>query len=385
MNDIAGRQTRPDTDDVPVIPDWVTEWGWITLAIPAVIYCFIAEAVGHADGADAGWGLFLAAVLGATSLLGADYARRLRSARVRMENARYEQLEIDKMAGRSGRGFEDYCENLLRARGYQNIVRVADTRNRKQVDYTATTPDRTPVAIECKYRSKDKLGPDMVDRLAGALTRDPYKQHKGILMTSADATDGAKAAAEGAGIELVDLPVLRQWISEARTDLGHTLEPRQAHPAMKALVAVACVLVVLPVLMAFTLPSAAQPKATTRPPRAIAPAPPGPTAVVREYYDAISGHNWRRVWELGGKNLGHGPYASFSGMITGYRQTEHDTLRALAVTGDTVTGWFLAYQTTGIQAYSFRYIVRDGTITGGYAVSEAAADAHRKLPARRIR
>jgi hypothetical protein len=371
MNDITGRQAQPDMDDVPVIPRWVNEWGWITLAIPAVIYCVIAVAAGHAYGADAGWGLFLAAVLGAVSLLGADYARRLRSARVRREQARYEQLEIDKITVAGWRGFEDYCGNLLRARGYEHVVRVADTKNRKQVDFTAIAPDRTPVAVECKYRSKDKLGPELVDRIAGALTRDPYKWHKGILMTSADATDGAKAAAEGAGIELVDLPLLRQWISEARTGLGHSLDQRRAHPAMKALVGVACVLVVLPVVMAFTLPSSAQPKATTKAPQATAPAPSGPSVVMREFYQAISQHNWHRVWRLGGKNLGHGPYASFSGMVAGYRETERDTLRALAVSGDTATGWFLAYQTTGVQAYSFRYIVRGGTITGGYQVPVA--------------
>ena len=34
--------------------------------------------------------------------------------------------------------------------------------------------------------------------------------------------------------------------------------------------------------------------------------------------------------------------------------------------GDTVTGWFLAYQTNGVQAYSFRYIVRGCVIVSGY-------------------
>lgn len=371
MKDITGRQAQPDADDdVPVIPRWVREWGWIMFAIPAVIYCFIAVAVGHVYGADAGWSLFLAAVLGTVLLLGADYARRLRSAHARRDQALYEQLEIAKISTMGWRGFEDYCGNLLLARRYENVVRVADTKSRKQVDLTAIAPDgRTPVAVECKHRTKDKLGPELVDRLAGALTRDPYKQHNGILMTSADATDGAKAAAKGAGIELVDQSLLRQWITEARTSLEqHSLEQRQTHPAMKSLVGVACALVALPVVMALTLPSSAQPKATTKAPRATAPASSGPAVVIREFYEAISQHNWPRVWQLGGKNLGHGPYASYSGMVAGYRETERDTLQALAVSGDTVTGRFLAYQTTGVQAYSFRYIVRDGTIVGGYQI-----------------
>ena len=189
-------------------------------------------------------------------------------------------------------------------------------------------------------------------------------------MTSAYATDGAKAAAKDAGIELVDQPVLLQWVSEARTSLEqHSLEQRQAHPARTALVGVACVFVFLPVVMAFTLPSSAQPAATTRAPQAAAPAPSGPAVVMREFYEAISQHNWPRVWQLGGKNIGRGPYASYSGMVAGYRETERDTLQALAVNGDTVTGWFLAYQTNGIQAYSFRYIVRGDTIVSGYQVS----------------
>jgi hypothetical protein len=89
---------------------------------------------------------------------------------------------------------------------------------------------------------------------------------------------------------------------------------------------------------------------------------------MREFYEAISQHDWARVWQLGGKNLGHGPYASYSGMVTGYLRTERDVLQALTVSGDSVSGWFVAYQTSGVQAYSFRYIVRDGTIVGGHQV-----------------
>jgi hypothetical protein len=182
MDDITGRRAQLDMDDgVPAIPRWVTEWGWIIFAISAVIYCCIAAAAGHTYGAGAGWGLLFSAVLGTVLLLGAGYARRLRSARVRRDQALYEHLEIAKIKAMGWREFEDYCGNLLRARGYRNVVRVADIKSRKQVDFTATAPDGSPVAIECKYRSKDKLGPELVDRIAGALTRDPYKQHKGIL------------------------------------------------------------------------------------------------------------------------------------------------------------------------------------------------------------
>ena len=109
MNGITDRQALLDMDDgVPVIPRWVMEWGWVAFTICVVIYCFIAVAAGHAYGADAGWGLFLAAVLGAVLLLSADYARRLSSARVGIDQALYEQLEIAKLRVIGGRGLEDY-------------------------------------------------------------------------------------------------------------------------------------------------------------------------------------------------------------------------------------------------------------------------------------
>jgi hypothetical protein len=96
-------------------------------------------------------------------------------------------------------------------------------------------------------------------------------------------------------------------------------------------------------------------------------APPTPQSVVRHFYASISSHDWPAVWRLGGRNLGAGPYASYSGMISGYQGTVRDVLTELHASGDTVAGRFFAYQSGGIVAdYQFSYVVRDGVIISGH-------------------
>lgn len=54
-------------------------------------------------------------------------------------------------------------------------------------------------------------------------------------------------------------------------------------------------------------------------------------------------------------------------MISGYRLTERDAVTSLSASGDSVSGRFLAYETTGaVQTYSFSYIVHDGVIASGH-------------------
>ena len=50
-------------------------------------------------------------------------------------------------------------------------------------------------------------------------------------------------------------------------------------------------------------------------------------------------------------------------MVSGYRDTIRDVPVAMTVTGDTVSGRFLAYETGNrVQTYTFAYIIRDGPI-----------------------
>lgn len=89
---------------------------------------------------------------------------------------------------------------------------------------------------------------------------------------------------------------------------------------------------------------------------------------MREYYAAISRHDWPSVWRLGGRDLGRGPYATYSGMVAGYKDTIRDVLIAAHADGNTVSGRFLAYQTEGvIRPYQFTFVVRNGVIVSGQA------------------
>jgi len=116
----------------------------------------------------------------------------------------------------------------------------------------------------------------------------------------------------------------------------------------------------------------AAPRPTARAtPAAAAPAspapPPGPVQVVRQFYAAISRHDWPEVWRLGGRNLGQGPYATYSGMVSGYRGTLRDVLTDAHASGNIVTGRFLAYQAGNVtRPYQFTYTVRDGVIVSGH-------------------
>jgi hypothetical protein len=88
-----------------------------------------------------------------------------------------------------------------------------------------------------------------------------------------------------------------------------------------------------------------------------------PQDVTREFFTAISHRNWPEVWQLGGKNIGHGPYATYAGMISGYRDTIRDVPISMAAAGNIVSGRFLAYETGNrVQTYTFTYVVRNGTI-----------------------
>ena len=95
-----------------------------------------------------------------------------------------------------------------------------------------------------------------------------------------------------------------------------------------------------------------------------APAVPGPRAVVLSYIAAINAHDYRRVWALGGKNLGQ----TYQQMVAGYRLTAHDDVTSLVVHGDTVDITMLARETTGaVQSYRVHYVVHHGVITAGHA------------------
>lgn len=99
-----------------------------------------------------------------------------------------------------------------------------------------------------------------------------------------------------------------------------------------------------------------------------------PSSVARAFFAAIGRHDWQDVWRLGGKNLGEGPYAIFSGMISGYRLAERDAVTSLSASGDSVSGRFLAYGDHGrrpdLQLQLHRPRRRDRLRSSGLAGNE---------------
>src|SRR5262249_25508666 len=92
-------------------------------------------------------------------------------------------------------------------------------------------------------------------------------------------------------------------------------------------------------------------------------------AVVEEFFAAINKHDWLRMWSLGDKYLGYGPYNTLLGMTYGYRCTERDVPRGLNSNGNVVSGFFVAHDSNrGVrteQTYSFRFVVSHGAIRRG--------------------
>ena len=96
------------------------------------------------------------------------------------------------------------------------------------------------------------------------------------------------------------------------------------------------------------------------PPTSSSPAVASPRAVVEAYIAAINAHQWRKVWNLGGKNFNK----SYGQMVAGYRTTAHDVLTSIHAHGDVVTVHLRARHTDGtVRTYRISYTVQDGVIT----------------------
>ncbi len=358
---------------VPLIPGWAQTWG-VLLAFPAVIALLLIGQVGLVYGADDGWALLAAAaaLIIAPWLFG--YTRRREVGQARREQARYEQLGIEEVDVMTGRGFEGHCVKLLPARGYRNVIWTGGTKGGDQGgDITATAPDGAPVAVQCKRR-KASIGPGVIRELVGAITSGMHKGRRGILMTNAEVTPGARAYAEDNGITVIDRAVLQQWMGQARKQIEQGRQHRM-RPAGLITTGVLGAAAIVVSTVAFQVAASAPSAATARSSPSLVPARSSPasalapSAVTRAFFAAISRHDWQDVWQLGGRNLGEGPYATYSGMISGYRFTARDVVTSLGASGESVSGRFLAYETTGpVQAYSFSYIVHDGVIASGHQV-----------------
>ncbi|WP_346776512.1 excalibur calcium-binding domain-containing protein [Streptomyces sp. HNM0574] len=80
---------------------------------------------------------------------------------------------------------------------------------------------------------------------------------------------------------------------------------------------------------------------------------------VRAYFAALNDQDYRRAWELGGKNLS----GSYEEYVDGFDTTEHTEVVVLGTEGDTVSVQLAALQSDGsVKEFSGTYTVRDGEI-----------------------
>ena len=92
------------------------------------------------------------------------------------------------------------------------------------------------------------------------------------------------------------------------------------------------------------------------------PVPATPVRAVQAYYAAISSHQYRRAWELGGKNSGGG--LTFGQFEAGFSMTKADQVTILGHAGDAVTARLAAEQADGsVKEFLGKYVVTRGVIT----------------------
>jgi restriction system protein len=377
---------------VPAIPVWIKDWGVLLLAPAALAALGAIAHISDVYGVGYGWALLVISGCATVALWWQGYSRRAEAAKARREQALYELHEITKVGGMTWRQFEEYCADLLRARGYRNVLVIGSTDDDDGVDIIATTPDGTRVAVQCKHR-KSSIKPDVIRELIGSITSGKHHGLCGIVMTNARATSGAHARAKDHGIIVVDRPVLQQWMGQARTEteqrgrvLGTraSLQTQGMRPASKITAAVLSSALVLLVVIALQHPSPRLHSKTASPRARSAvsavSAASGPGAVVMEAFTAINHHDWRTLRNLWShSDSSHD--STYRKMIAGYRLTERDVVMSLKASGDAVSARVLAYETTGaVQTYDFSYRVHAGKITWGRSVLLGTSHPQRKAP-----
>jgi restriction system protein len=371
---------------ISLIPEALKEQGPL-LIIPVLLLVLGIAAIGSRYGAAEGWTLLLL-VAGVVGTLG--WAHREKRIRERREavGARLTMTGVDEMTGKQ---FEHFCADLEWALGHRD-VRVIGGSGDGGIDILSTAPGGTPTAIQCKRRN-GVIGPDKVRDFRGALAQAQHHGRAGILMTNARASAEAHRYAEEQHIRVVDRPRLERQIAEANRIGQRTPSPtggqvsvlglfRRSRRETKAALSAASIAVLIMAFIAIQIAAAGRPvrahpaaqgsspmaqtDSRARHPAAMhsaAPTGTAPVIVVREFFAAISRHDWADVWRIGGRNIGRGPYASYDGMISGYRGTVRDVPTALKTSGQTVSGLFLAYESDGgVRTYEFSYLVRDGAI-----------------------
>ncbi len=164
-------------------------------------------------------------------------------------------------------------------------------------------------------------------------------------------------------------------VTPGRRPPGSAARPRRRGPRVAAVAACVAVLaiagVAFAVLRGHSSPQPTSPTGPTSPAGsahsassasgpATATAPLGPAATVTAYIAAINAHDYRKAWNLGGKNTGQ----TYNAFANGFGATAKDSLTIVSVTGDVVTIQLAATQTDGsVNDYQGSYTVVSGVIT----------------------
>lgn len=108
-------------------------------------------------------------------------------------------------------------------------------------------------------------------------------------------------------------------------------------------------------------PPTDDPTSSAPPSESTPPSPEAePIAVVQAYFDAINAHDYRRAWDLGGKNIGQ----SYESFAAGFATTDHDILSIQSTQGNMVVADLAAVQTDGTtRNFHGTYTVVNGAIT----------------------
>jgi serine/threonine protein kinase len=164
-------------------------------------------------------------------------------------------------------------------------------------------------------------------------------------------------------------------VTPARRPPGGAARPRRRGPRVVAVAACAALLAIAGVAFALlrghsspqpansTGPTSPAGSAHARAATSGSPASPavlGPAATVTAYIAAINNHDYRKAWNLGGKNTGQ----TYHAFADGFAGTANDQLTIVSVAGDVVTVQLAAAQADGtVDDYHGTYTVVDGVIT----------------------
>ncbi|MDH2424965.1 restriction endonuclease [Sphaerisporangium sp. TRM90804] len=125
------------------------------------------------------------------------------------------------------RRFEGLSGELLRRDGFRQVKVVGGAGDRG-VDVLGVAPDGTPYALQCKYYTR-KVGPGDVRDFVGALQARPYRDHRGVLVTSHSLTAQAAQTARDHDVIVIDRDRLADWLLGA-----YRLGPGSRSPAWLA-------------------------------------------------------------------------------------------------------------------------------------------------------